>query len=114
MEASEIPSCGTTWDMKNSKGDGNSDTIRHNSIGTAQVAIIVVTTFLVAAALSALLTLAIGCLCLKLRQQLKNKSELTPDPIGSKPEDRSSNSIIAAVDFGACEEAGMIRGIQDL
>jgi hypothetical protein len=78
-------------DVKNEKdllsgpGDGDSNTLGQSpgcSLGAAEVVTIVVITCITTASLSTLLTITIGCFCLKRRQQCKmseNKQAAVPD-----------------------------------
>ena len=98
-------------------GGGNSNTSGRNpscSIGVGEVATIVVTTCVSTAALSALLTLATTCFCLKCaglqHNQSKNGSKLVPSVGDDGLEIGSSNSITFTTSYiSANKETGVAQ-----
>lgn len=107
---------GTKLDAKNERdllGDSNSNTLGQSpgcSLGAAELVIIVGITCIATASLSTLLTITIGCFCLKRRQQHKmsqNKQTAVPSwADDNRPcwqEEGSLNStIVSGADVGAC------------
>ena len=116
----EYPLRGNKPDGKSGKdllGGGNSNISGHDPsclIGVGEVATVVVTTCVLTAALSAVLTLAVTCFCLKHAglqcNQSKNGSELVPSVGGDGLEIGSSNSIIFTTSYtSASKGAGMAQ-----